>query len=478
LRAIRITIQLGALALFICLILVNSYPHAYRYPVDFFMRLDPYAAVTSMLATRSFILRLVPSFIVIGSALLLGRIFCGYFCPLGTILDCSSRLFRLKPRVVSNRTLRNLKYVILFFTLSAAVFGVTAVHFFDPIAVAERSGIFVMREVISGVLGALGDSIGPIGDYLNISFLERRFYNLAALFALIFGVIIILETITRRFWCRYLCPLGAMLLLLGRLTPISRKVSSACNSCGRCKHGCVFDAVDDDPRLTRHGECTLCLRCERFCAAGAIGFGLRDSQTEGISLERRALAASVVSGIVYGLIIGGRGLAAGRQHQVIRPPGAVPEDQFLAACTRCGTCIGACLTGGLQPSLLEAGFEGMWTPILVGRLGGCEAECNLCGKVCHTQAIRYIELEQKKKVKIGRAVIDRDLCLAWKEERVCYICDEICPFDSIEFVHTEDASIDKPRVKPDKCTGCGLCEWKCPVTPPAIYVTPQGADRS
>jgi ferredoxin len=120
----------------------------------------------------------------------------------------------------------------------------------------------------------------------------------------------------------------------------------------------------------------------------------------------------------------------------------------------------------------------MWTPVLVGRLGGCEAECNLCGKVCNTQAIRYMPLEEKKKLKLGKAVIERDLCVAWKEERSCYLCDEVCPYGAISLVMGEGATIDKPGVLPDKCTGCGLCEWKCPVDPPAIYVTPLEVETS
>jgi NAD-dependent dihydropyrimidine dehydrogenase PreA subunit len=80
-------------------------------------------------------------------------------------------------------------------------------------------------------------------------------------------------------------------------------------------------------------------------------------------------------------------------------------------------------------------------------------------------------LDEKKKTKVGKAVIDRGLCLAWKEERVCYICDEVCPFGAID-IKREPGAIGKPAVDPAKCTGCGLCEWKCPVRQPAIYVMP------
>jgi NAD-dependent dihydropyrimidine dehydrogenase PreA subunit len=214
------------------------------------------------------------------------------------------------------------------------------------------------------------------------------------------------------------------------------------------------------------------------CPQDAVHFGFGRGTRERVSLGRRAVTASLAAGAVYGLAAGGgEGFVRGSD-RVIRPPGALPEPEFLAACTRCGACVGACLTGGLQHSFLEAGIEGIWTPILVGRRGGCESECNLCGKVCNTQAIRFLSLEEKKETVVGRAVVDRDLCIAWKEERLCYICDEICPYGSVEFTSEPGATIEKPKVLPDKCTGCGLCEWKCPVSPPAIYVTPHGAQRS
>ena len=124
-----------------------------------------------------------------------------------------------------------------------------------------------------------------------------------------------------------------------------------------------------------------------------------------------------------------------------------------------------CPTNGLQPSFLQSGIEGFWTPRLVPRIGGCEQECNLCGQVCPTGALRDLPLEEKQFARIGTAIIARSKCLAWEQMRTCLVCDEACPYDAIEFREVTDpiGTFKRPFVIEEKCMGCGLCEQKCPV---------------
>jgi len=96
---------------------------------------------------------------------------------------------------------------------------------------------------------------------------------------------------------------------------------------------------------------------------------------------------------------------------VIRPPGALPEEQFLDKCIRCGECIKVCPTNGLQPAFLEAGVESIGTPMLVPRVGYCEYTCTSCLKVCPTDAIIKLPEAEKKKIKIGTARIDTNRCI-------------------------------------------------------------------
>ena len=128
-----------------------------------------------------------------------------------------------------------------------------------------------------------------------------------------------------------------------------------------------------------------------------------------------------------------------------------------------------CVTNGLQPIMMEEGLEGLWTPQLVPEIGYCEYNCNLCGIVCPTRAIPKLFLEDKQKIKLGLAVIDRSICLPWAKKEQCIVCQEHCPVpDKAIGLIEENISgkvIYKPYVDPDKCIGCGICQNKCPLRP-------------
>jgi ferredoxin len=179
----------------------------------------------------------------------------------------------------------------------------------------------------------------------------------------------------------------------------------------------------------------------------------------------------------------------------IRPPGALAEAEFLERCVKCGACIKVCPTGGLQPALDEAGFEGLWSPVLVPRIGNCEQECVLCGQVCPTGAIRQLTLAEKigqppevEPVRIGSAYFDKGRCLPWAYDRPCIVCEEVCPtspkaiYFKLETVTLRDGSqrtLERPYVDLDLCTGCGTCEARCPVFDRAgVRVSSVGESRS
>ena len=183
---------------------------------------------------------------------------------------------------------------------------------------------------------------------------------------------------------------------------------------------------------------------------------------------RTGLGAALPGGAV------GRVLPPG----LVRPPGALPESAFLAACVRCGECMLACPTNTLQPIWLRAGFLGLFSPALTARRGPCDPHCSACGRVCPTGAIRPLDGLERVWAKTGTAVIDRARCLAWEQDRKCLVCDEVCPFDAVEFRAQEGLSVTVPHVDEDRCAGCGYCEHQCPVqNRAAIVVHPQGEIR-
>jgi len=110
------------------------------------------------------------------------------------------------------------------------------------------------------------------------------------------------------------------------------------------------------------------------------------------------------------------------------------------------------------------------------RFAPCEQNCNVCGKVCPTQAIRSVSLEEKTHAKVGTALLNRDLCLVWAQDKLCLICDEICPYNAIVFRTIE--GYRRPVVVASRCNGCGFCEQRCPVQgESAIIVATNGEIR-
>jgi ferredoxin len=135
--------------------------------------------------------------------------------------------------------------------------------------------------------------------------------------------------------------------------------------------------------------------------------------------------------------VGGLG-GAGRDASLIRPPGALDEARFLARCIRCGQCMRICPGNIIQPALLEAGVQGLWTPAVNYRIGrsGCQPNCIACGQVCPTAAIRPLSLDEKQgqgdfaaqgPIRMGTAFVDRGRCLPWAMDRPCLVCHELCP---------------------------------------------------
>jgi Pyruvate/2-oxoacid:ferredoxin oxidoreductase delta subunit len=146
-----------------------------------------------------------------------------------------------------------------------------------------------------------------------------------------------------------------------------------------------------------------------------------------------------------------------------------------------------CIANGLQPAVFEAGLIGVWSPVLIPRMGYCEYNCTLCGQVCPTGAIRRLEPAEKARVRIGLAEFDRNHCLPWKGDSECIVCEEHCPTPE-KAIKLRDETVEtpggtrtfkRPYVDEKLCIGCGICETKCPLPDrSAIVVTSRGESRA
>jgi ferredoxin len=209
-----------------------------------------------------------------------------------------------------------------------------------------------------------------------------------------------------------------------------------------------------------------------------------------LDLSRRALLLAGSAGVGTTLLarIGDQGEQHTFDPALIRPTGSVAEDEFLSKCIRCGECMKVCPTNAIHPATGEGGWGSLWTPVLNMRLGYCEYECNLCSQVCPTHAIRETTLEEKQKIRIGTAFFDRNRCLPYASARTCIVCEEHCPtpkkaiwFQEVEVMNPagELVTVKQPRVNPDLCVGCGICENKCPIADRrGVYVTSVGETRN
>ncbi len=374
-----------------------------------------------------------------------------------------------------------LKYWLLLPLLSAALLNLNLAGLLDPIAILLRALTFfvhpLLGETVRGgwvglyrLLGDRRDLLDPgyrlVRDYL-LPFRETL-YPLAFLSALLFFLILFLERFERRNWCRNLCPLGTLLGLAARFSPLSRVPSRLCPDCQGCRDICPSGF---ERELLQKEECLLCLECVLKCPSQRVRFRFGRSRTKPApAMQRRVLLGGILSGVLLARLFRFRDPVA--QARFLRPPGVREEGEFLKKCVRCGECMKVCLRSALYPAALQAGIEGMYTPVLVPRLGYCEYNCTLCGQVCPTGAVPDLPAAEKKRQVIGKAVFLKDHCLPFAKRMNCIVCEEHCPIPQKAIRSEEVAEIDfrghpvrvkRPYVVDELCNGCGICENVCPL---------------
>ncbi|MDI6726696.1 MAG: 4Fe-4S binding protein [Smithellaceae bacterium] len=482
-------IQALSLLLFTLFFFLATYKLPQWFPADLYLRLDPLLGLNAVMASREIIDRVLWSLALVGATLLIGRFFCAYVCPLGAAIDGLDFLFFRKNKrrgLKRDEGLRRGKYFLLIIIIAAAaLIGVSLVYLLDPIALLTRFYTFVLYPALIALLNLLLDLIRPLAGALGLASVSHLHYPqpvfyMTSITLLIFGTLIALSYFTPRFWCRYLCPLGAFLSLISPWGLFKRRVGPDCNRCLVCQQRCPMEAIDQDPFNTRLRECIQCRNCALICPQQAISFPAAlggVGEYSRVDVSRRGFVSSLAGGLTLGFLANQTPFTPLQgKNQLIRPPGALPEREFLRTCIRCGECMKACVTNTIQPSLWESGLSGLWTPKLEMRLAACEPNCHVCGRVCPTRAIRDLSLEEKTHAKVGNAVLWKEKCLVWAQNKLCLICDEICPYNAIVFRPIE--GYRRPVVIASRCNGCGYCEEKCPVKgESAIVVVPDGEIR-
>ncbi|MHB8900813.1 MAG: 4Fe-4S binding protein [Thermoguttaceae bacterium] len=515
---LRRFVQVAALLTFFALVLlarrqVGVTPGVW---LQGFFLLDPLVLAMTWLSGHAVPVLLLVSLGTVAVTVLAGRVFCGWFCPLGTLNAIAGRVLEFfwprKPRPQHWSRWQLTKYYLLAAILVMAAFGVHWGALLDPLVLLYRTTVV---GLLPGVQWALEDgsaALGlsePVRQFLreHVTEVERQAFLGSSLIVGLFLVILGLNRLQPRFWCRYLCPLGAMLGALAVRPFLQRRtLPSQCNQCDLCGLSCHGAAAGSAGAEWHAAECFGCLNCTPACRQDGLAFRLvrpwqRDPIAGGEVVAPSKAAAKAASRsrrrFVRGVLGGAAGGLAGMfllratpqargsigSQLLVRPPGSLPEREFLSRCTGCGMCMRICPTGCLQPTLAEAGLEGLWTPHAVARIGRCENDCILCGNVCPTGAIRPLTVDQKRAVKIGIAVIDQSRCIPFAYGRDCGTCVEACalPEKALRLVDVEiqvntgtrqrTKVVSQPMVDPDLCTGCGGCVKECTFKDePAIHV--------
>ncbi len=488
-RLLRIAYQVFFLLVFAAALAAMTDDGIRRFPVPWLFHLDPLSALSMLASSWLIPVGLLWALATVALTVIFGRAFCGWICPVGTmhhVASWATRRLRRGPPAHVNRWRGHfrLKYLLLVGGIVAAVVGSLQVGLLDPISLAARSLGSALVPAVHALL--------PGGGF------RARLFQAAWLTGGIFLALLVMNRWIARWWCRALCPLGALLGWISRTAVYRISVDpDLCTHCNQCARDC--QGADEPFAQHRVSECHVCLNCIAACPEGAITyrpFAPVAAPAGGVNLARRQLLGAALAGAaLVPLARASAGSASSQAPLAIRPPGACPEEEFLARCVRCGACVHACPTSALQPSMGAAGIEGLWTPVLVPRRGWCEPSCTLCGHVCPTGAIRPLTIEEKgwarsegKPVRIGTAFFDQGRCLPWAMGVRCIVCQEVCPtspkaiwLESVTVPGRDGGAIrlERPRLDPERCVGCGLCEAKCPVNDlAAVRVTRIGESRS
>jgi polyferredoxin len=487
-QRVRIIVQVLFVVIFFYLLFHSGHARAQSFTyTDYFFYFDPLILILNFIATGKilaiFLLSLIPLFLT----LVFGRFFCGWVCPFGALNQFFTWLSRKskKEKKGVDRKLLKLKYLVLAAVITSAVMGTHLGGWLDPFSLLTRSAAVSVNPSLNYLgqqvvepgakdTGIMAKALKPAYKFArkNVLTNKQRVYTQSVFVGLILIFLLLMNMYKRRFFCNYLCPLGALYGLVSRFSLFNLKTGDGCISCNACAKNCTYNGSPYQDYMK--SECMTCFNCVADCPTDAVDVGFAPPKKENrttIDVGRRKWIGATASGLAVAALPKAFIHTRSKIHRFTRPPGSVKEKEFLSKCIRCGQCMQVCPTNFIQPALFEAGLEGIWTPVLNPQAGYCEYECNKCTQVCPTKAIEVLTIKEKKEFKIGTAVVDRNRCYTYADGYNCAVCEEHCPIPdkAIRFREVDTWNFQGKLVKvkqiyvvPDLCIGCGICENVCP----------------
>jgi Pyruvate/2-oxoacid:ferredoxin oxidoreductase delta subunit len=266
---------------------------------------DAYLPIGGLMAFKYFVMTgivepLHPSGLILfiaitGVSLVLKKGFCGWICPIGTVSQylwmAGERIFGRNFRIekYTDIGLRSLKYLLLslFFWVIVVAMGTTMIVLFF------------------------------LSDYYKIADVKmlKFFTDMSTLSAGVLAALGVLSIIYKNFWCRYLCPYGALLGLLSRLSPVKvRRTEEKCVHCHACTKHCPT-LIDVEKRdVVTSAECFGCMTCVSRCPSpGALDMTVKAGRR--VSVLKPVLYPVLLAALFYLVIV--IGVAAGKWHSQI-----------------------------------------------------------------------------------------------------------------------------------------------------------------
>ena len=424
--------------------------------------------------------------------LVFGRVYCSVICPLGVFQDGIAwlRAHRSKKAYAFRKENKWLRYGIWVLFVVALVAGINViVSLLAPYSSYSRIVQNLFQPVYlwgNNLLAWIAERAGSYAFYEKEVWLRSLPTFIVA--AVTFVVIAVLAFRGGRTYCNDICPVGTTLSFFSRFAMFRPVIDeSQCVRCHSCEHKCKAQCIEITKEHVGidYSRCVDCFNCIDTCPKGGIKYrfawGKKDSspsvQNDKADTGRRAfmsgaavaLGAAALKGVeakAQSLTKVDGGFAAVLPKQAperevpLTPPGSIGPKDFYRHCTACQLCVAECPNNVLRPS---DNLEHLMQPQMSYEKGFCRPECTRCSELCPSGAIRRITREEKTQYHIGTARVNPELCFMATGKTTCGKCVQACPSGAIKLVPFGEHRI--PAIAEEVCTGCGACEYLCPVRP-------------
>ncbi|GHT36828.1 ferredoxin [Bacteroidia bacterium] len=441
-------------------------------------------------------------------AFFFGRVYCSVICPAGIFQDLINRVFCIGKkkkkgvmRFSYHKPLNILRYGLLSLTTLLALFGVTTlIVWLDPYSNFGRIATNLFRPLVMWGNNGVAHVLESMDNY-SLYQVTVKTVTTAGLVSgsLALAVFAVLTVLRGRLFCNSLCPVGALLGLVSRISLFRISFNKeTCNTCGTCERTCKAEAIDSKNMQVDASRCVACFNCTSSCPKASIkykfalpSFNKKEPATNAapvaekmkpvVNTRRNFLATSatiaaslpVVSNLAQHIHSEGSTEVQFDSSKddidyknlgPVTPPGSIGLERFKDKCTGCHLCVVRCPTQVLRPAGLEFGFDYLLRPHCAFESSYCNYDCTVCSEVCPVHAIQGLTVEDKHTTQVGVATFNLNRCVVYTNETDCGACAEHCPTRAVHMVHYKGI-LTIPQVEPELCIGCGGCESICPVRP-------------